>query len=114
MRTPLNVGGLALANSIAALAEATVLVRLIGGRLPGVDVQSLATSVLRMLAASLVMALPVAWLADKLDPLLRPRGTPGEALLLVICVGLGALLYGLASLAFRSDELYALRKLVRR
>jgi putative peptidoglycan lipid II flippase len=114
MRTPLNFGGLALANSIAALAEATVLVRLVSGRLEGVDVQSLSTSALRMLAASLVMALPVAWLAQQLEPLLRPRGTPGEALLVGVCVSLGALLYALASLAFRSEELAALRKLVRR
>lgn len=114
MHTPLNVGGLALANSVAALCEATILVRLVAGRLPGVDVQNLATSVVRMLAASLVMALPVVWLAQTLDPLLRPHGTLGQALLLAVCVGLGAGLYGLASLAFRSDELDALRRLVRR
>ena len=114
MRTPLGVGGLALANSIAALCEATILIRLVGGRLPGVAMSSLGTAVVRMLAASLVMALPVAWLAGQLDPLLRPRGTPGGGLLLAVCVGVGAGLYGLASLVFRSDELAALRKLVRR
>jgi putative peptidoglycan lipid II flippase len=113
MQTPLNFGGLALANSIAALAEAIVLVRLIAARLPGVSVYDLTISALRILAASLVMGLPVAWLAGQLDPLLRTYGTPGEALLVAVCVSSGALLYGLVSVAFRSDEIHALRRLVR-
>src|SRR5207302_1237169 len=36
MQTPLNYGGLALANSIAALTEASMLIRLISLRLPSV------------------------------------------------------------------------------
>ena len=74
----------------------------------------LATPALRILAASLVMGLPLAWLAGQLDPLLRPYGTPGQALLVGVCVSLGAVLYGLVSLAFRSDELHALRRLLQR
>jgi putative peptidoglycan lipid II flippase len=106
-------GGLALANSIAAIVEATVLLRAIATRLPGMDIQGLTVSAVRTLAASLVMALPVAWLAGQLDPLLRPYGSPGQALLLAACIGSGALLYGVASLAFRSDEIHALWRLVR-
>jgi len=107
-------GGLALANSIAALAEASILIHLIYKRLPGMAVGSLTTSVIRMLAASLVMGLPVAWLAGQLDPLLRRYGAPGEAVLLAVCVSAGAVLYGLVSVAFRSDEIHALWRLVRR
>ena len=114
MRTPLNLGGLALANSIAALTEATVLIKLLSIRLPGADVRALGMASLRMLAAALVMGLPVAWLSAQLDPLLRPHGTPGQALQVGLSVAFGALVYGVASLAFRSDELSALRKLVRR
>jgi putative peptidoglycan lipid II flippase len=114
MQTGLSFRGLALANSIAALIEASVLIRLISVQLPGLEVGRLATPAVRILAASLVMGLPVAWLAGQLDPLLRPYGTPGQALLLATCIGSGALLYGLASLAFRSDELHALRRLIRR
>jgi putative peptidoglycan lipid II flippase len=114
MQTPLNYGGLALANSIAALVEAGVLIRLISRRMPELALDSLATSALRMLAASLVMGLPVAWLVVQLNPLLGPFGTPGQAVLLAICVTFGAALYGVVSLAFRSDELHALRRLVRR
>jgi putative peptidoglycan lipid II flippase len=114
MQTPLNYGGLALANSIAALSEASLLLLLISRRLPEVRLDSVTTSALRMLAASLVMGLPVFWLSSLLDPLLRPYGTPGQIALLAVCVPFGAALYGVASLAFRSDELRALLRLVRR
>jgi putative peptidoglycan lipid II flippase len=114
MQTALSFRGLALANSVAALIEASVLLRLIAVRLPGLSVAQLGTPALRTVAASLVMGLPVAWLAAQLDPLLRSSGTPGQALLLAVCVGAGALLYCGVSLAFRSDELYALWRLVRR
>jgi hypothetical protein len=92
MQTGLSFRGLALANSIAALIEASVLIRLISIHLPGLEVSRLATPALRILAASLVMGLPVAWLASQLDPLLRPFGTPGQALLLTACNSAGALL----------------------
>jgi len=49
-----------------------------------------------------------------LDPFLRPYGTPGEALLLAICIGAGAALYAVVSVAFRSDEIQALWRLIRR
>ncbi len=114
MQTPLNYGGLALANSIAALAEAAMLIRLVSLRIPEVQLNSLLTSTVRILAASLVMGLPVAGLASFLDPLLRPYGTPGQAALLAVCVPAGAALYALISLVFRSDELQALMRLVRR
>jgi len=114
MHTGLTFRGLALASSIAALVEAAVLLRFLTVRMPGLRIGMLATPSLRILAASLVMGLPVAWLAGQLDPLLRPYGTPGEALLLATCIGAGALLYALLSLAFRSDEIQTLRRLVRR
>jgi putative peptidoglycan lipid II flippase len=114
MRTGLTFRGLALASSIAALVEAGVLLRFLTRRMPGLNVGGLATPFLRIMAASLVMGLPVAWLAAALDPLLSPYGTPGEALLLLTCVGAGAVLYALISLAFRSDEIYTLWRLVRR
>jgi putative peptidoglycan lipid II flippase len=114
MQTGLSFRGLALANSLAALVEAAVLLRFTSIRMPGLTISRLATPALRILAASLVMGLLVAWLAAQLDPLLRGYGTPGEALLLAICVGTGATVYVVASLAFHSDEIYALYRLVRR
>jgi len=114
MHTGLTFRGLALAASIAALVEASVLLRFLSVRMPGLSIGRLATPFLRILAASLVMGLPVAWLAAQLDPLLRPYGTPGEALLLATCIGSGAVLYAVVSLAFRSDEIRTLRRLVQR
>jgi putative peptidoglycan lipid II flippase len=114
MRTPLTYGGLALANSIAALIEAGILIWLIGRRFPELALENFGTSAVRTLAASLVMGLPVAWLATALGVVLTPWGTPGQALLLGACVVVGAGLYALASLAFRSDELVVLWRLVRR
>jgi hypothetical protein len=74
----------------------------------------LATPVLRCAAAGLVMGLPLVWLVEQLGPVLEPYGSPGEAVLLAICVPAGAALYALVSLGFRSDELVTLWRLVRR
>jgi putative peptidoglycan lipid II flippase len=114
MQTALGFGGLALANSLAALTEASLLIWLISERMPAIRLDALGLSAVRVLAASLVMGLPVAWLAGLLDPLLRPQGLPGQSVLVVVCVAVGAALYGLASWLFRSDELVILRRLVKR
>ena len=114
MRSGMGFRGLALANSIAALVEAGVLLRFAAVRMPGLTSGRLTTPALRILAASLVMGVSVAWLAGRLDPLLGAYGAPGQALLIAFCVGAGAVLYGLLSLAFRSDEVSALWRLVRR
>lgn len=114
MRTGLSFRGLALANSIAALVEAGVLLRLISGRLPGLSISGLATPAVRIVAASLVMGLPIAWLAERLDPVLRPHGTLGQAILVAVCITVGASLYAVVSWIFRSDELQVLRRLLRR
>ena len=114
MQTPLNYGGLALANSLAALTEGTILVWLIGRRMSDFDLGHVGSSALRVLAASLVMGLPVAWLAAAIEPPLRPYGTFGEAVVVCGCVVAGAALYGLASLLFQSEELTALRRLLKR
>ncbi len=113
VRSGMGFRGLALANSIAALVEAGVLLRFAAARMPGLTSGRLTTPALRILAASLVMGVSVAWLAGRLDPLLG-AGTAGQALLIAFCVGSGAVLYGLLSLAFRSDEVSALWRLVRR
>jgi len=114
MRSGMGFRGLALANSIAALVEAGVLLRFAAVRMPGLTSGRLTTPALRILAASLVMGVSVAWLAGRLDPLLGAYGAPGQALLIAFCVGSGAVLYGVLSLAFRSDEVSALWRLVRR
>jgi putative peptidoglycan lipid II flippase len=112
MQTPLSFGGLALANSLAALIEAALLVRLVTGRLTDLDMGRLGVSAVRILAASLVMGFPIAWLAHSIGPLLSPYGTAGQALLVGGCAVIGAALYGLISLLLQSEELAVLRRLV--
>ncbi|MBV9358055.1 MAG: murein biosynthesis integral membrane protein MurJ [Chloroflexi bacterium] len=114
MQTPLNYGGLALANSIAALAEGIILVRLLSWRVPTFEAREVGLSTLRIVAASVVMAVPVAWLARTFESSLDQFGTPGQALLVASCVLAGAAVYVLASYIFRSNELAALRRLIRR
>ena len=114
MRTDLTFRGLALASSLAALVEAGVLLRFVRVRMPGLTIGQLTTPALRILSASLVMGLPVAWLASALDPVLRAYGTPGEAVLLAVCITAGAALYAVVSLAFHSDEIHTLWRLTRR
>ncbi len=114
MQTPLNYGGLALANSIAALAEGIILVRLLSWRVPTFAARDVGVSTLRIVAASVVMAVPVAWLARTFESSFDRYGTPGEALLVACCVLAGAGVYVLTSYLFRSNELAALRRLIRR
>jgi putative peptidoglycan lipid II flippase len=113
MQTPLAFGGLALANGLAALAEGAVLARLVTQRIDGLSIGHIATPALRYLAASLVMGLPVVWLARWLGPLLEPIGAPGGAVLVGGCALVGALVYALSSLLFGSDEVRAFRRLAR-
>lgn len=114
MQTPLTFGGLALANSLAALLEGSVLLVLIARRLGGLDVERLGRSSLRILAASLVMALPIAWLGVNLSPLGQQYGTLGQAVVVGVCTMIGALLYGAVSLVFGSEEILTLRRFIRR
>lgn len=114
MQTSLGYGGLALANSLAALLEAVVLLFLIRHRLISFAVEPLFLSTLRILAASLAMGLPLAWMVRALGPTALAYGTAGSAALVTACGLVGAALYGLASLLFQSDELLALKRLVRR
>ena len=76
--------------------------------------EMLNTSPVPRLGTPVDIAETVAWLAGQLQPVVQPYGTRGEALLLAVCVGSGALLYAVVSLAFRSDEIHAMKRLVRR
>jgi putative peptidoglycan lipid II flippase len=113
MRTPLTYGGLALANAIAALAEAGLLVRLIGGRLDGLDLRPVGASLARTVAASALMGLTIA----ALPRLLRESFALPTTLELALVVGLVAVVGVAAYLAFafvlRSEEPRLLFRLAR-
>ncbi len=69
MRTELNYGGLALANSLAALAEAGALMTLIVRRLPGLPLRAVGLSIARTVAASVMMGLTIATLPQLIQAL---------------------------------------------
>lgn len=114
MQTPLSYGGLALANGIAALVEGALAVRLLGGRLAGLDFRALAGALL----ATLVLGATTAVLALAARALLveaLPDSTlPGLLALVLGVVAVGAVSYlGLATI-LRRDEARLLLSLVTR
>lgn len=113
MQTALNYLGLALASSLAVLAEAAILTRLLGRRLDGLDVRALVGTSMRSLAAAVLMGAAVAalprWLEERL--------TLPTSLELVLVIGivalLGAIIYLGAAYVLRVEEPRILLRLVR-
>ena len=91
MQTPLNYGGLALGNSLAALAEATLLMVLVRRRIPGLELTPVLKSLGRTVAASLLMGITVA----TLPRLLQDRLALPATLELSLVVGLVVLAGGM-------------------
>jgi putative peptidoglycan lipid II flippase len=113
MRTPLNYGGLALANSLAALAEAVILMQVIGGRLGGLDLRAVGASLTRIVVASLLMGIAIATLPQLLqDRLALPKTLELSVIVGVVAVA-GVALYLMLSHLMRSEELRVLLRLAR-
>jgi putative peptidoglycan lipid II flippase len=113
MGTQLNYGGLALANSLAALAEAAVLLFLIRRRIPNLAMAPVLKSLARTVVASLLMGVTVATLPRLLqDQLALP--TTLELTIVVLLVGLaGGTVYFVFSFLLQSEELRVLLRLAR-
>ena len=113
MSTALNYRGLALANSLAALAEAALLLVLIGRRLNGLDLRGVLTSLSRTVVASLVMGITIAALPRVM---VNAFGLPASFELVVV-IGLvalaGATVYLVLAYLLRSEELRVLLRLAR-
>jgi putative peptidoglycan lipid II flippase len=62
---PLQHAGLALANTLATSIEMVLLVWLLARRLDGLEWPQLSATIVRAGAATLVMALPLAWVAGR-------------------------------------------------
>ena len=113
MRTDLNYGGLALAHSFAALAEASVLLFLIRRRIPGLGMGAVMTSLGRTVIASLLMGVTVAMLPRLLQDRLALPPTI-ELSVVVLLVGIaGGLVYFVFSFLLQSEELRVLLRLAR-
>jgi putative peptidoglycan lipid II flippase len=113
MQTPLNYGGLALGNSLAALAEATVLMALVRRRIPGLELALVMKSLGRTVVASLLMGVTVA----TLPRLLQDRLALPATLELTVVVGsvilAGGMVYFVFSFLLQSEELRVLLRLAR-
>jgi putative peptidoglycan lipid II flippase len=113
MRTPLDYGGLALANSLAALAEATLLMALVRRRIPSLDLGPVLVSLGRTVLASLLMGLTVATLPMLLQDRLALPTTLELALTVALVVVAGGMVYFAFSFLLRSEELRVLLRLAR-
>jgi putative peptidoglycan lipid II flippase len=92
MRTGLTFGGLALANAIAALAEATILTALLQRRLGwfrGTDLSFVA----RLVIATALFAAAAAFAGALLTPWVDARHWAGQLVVLAIAGGTGSVAY---------------------
>ncbi|HYU18561.1 MAG TPA: murein biosynthesis integral membrane protein MurJ [Chloroflexota bacterium] len=113
MRTPLNYGGLALANALAALAEGFVLMTVISRRVRDLDLGSVARSLARTVMASILMGITIATLPQVLEDWLSLSRTIELSLVVIIVAAAGAAVYLTFAFLLRSDEITALLRLAR-
>jgi putative peptidoglycan lipid II flippase len=112
MKTDLNYRGLALAHSLAALTEASLLLWLLSRRVGGLPMSTLWSGLARILIASGAMALTIGPLARLFGG--APAGTgPIQAGVLVGICALGAVVYFGVSAIMKSQDLGSLVSLVR-
>ena len=109
-----SVSGLALANSLGVMFEVFVLLVILRRRWRGAHESELAQTLLKTLAASLVMALAIAAV-----DLLWTAALPGQSLPMTMarlaCEGLlGVATFAIAAFALRMQEIAELRALLRR
>ncbi len=113
MQTPLNYGGLALGNSLAALAEATLLMILVRRRIPGLELTPVLQSLGRTVAASLLMGVTVATLPRLLQDRLALPATLELSLVVGLVVVAGGMVFFAFSFLLQSEELRVLLRLAR-
>jgi putative peptidoglycan lipid II flippase len=113
MGTWLNYGGLALANALAVLAEAVLLMTLVRRRLGNLNLAPMLRSLSRTVAASLAMGITIA----ALPRFMVSQLSMPASLELVVVIGLvalaGATVYLVLAYLFRSEELRVLLRLAR-
>ncbi len=104
---PMAHGGLALANSVATLAEMVILLWLLRGKLGGWKESKVGRSLIRTLAASAIMAVVVIGLLN----VLAGWSGPIQA---VVIGGAAVAVYAIAAWILGSSEIRSLPSLLRR
>jgi putative peptidoglycan lipid II flippase len=116
---PLNYGGLALANALAAIGEGAILVWLLSRRMradggSGLGLVRLSNWLWRVCACALAMGVAVVLLSDQLFQKIELTPSVEHALVLTICIGAGAIAYTALAALLQLDEPRTLRAMIRR
>lgn len=110
-----NVGGLALANTLGTAFEVSVLLVALQRRWHGINETALGRTVLKTVAASLVMALAIVLVNALWSSLgLAGRGLAWTIIQIGVEVGVGAAVFLLVATLLKMDELRTLVALVLR
>ena len=109
-----NVSGLALANSLGVMFEVLSLLYILRRRWHGIHENALATSLLKTLAASLIMAAVIVAIDLLWEGLVRDRGLALTIARLAFEGIIGLSVFLLAALILKMQELSELWQIVRR
>lgn len=109
----LSFGGLALANAVAGLTEASILVLLLGRRLDGVHLEKLAFPVAVFTFWAVAQGLVAAAVADYLRALVDVHNLSGQFVQVAGAVGAGAVVYAGLSYSMKSQEFMRLVAMAR-
>ncbi len=112
LMVPLKHGGLALATSLAAALNFTLLVFLLRRKLGLLGGKKIFTSFLKSLGASIVMG-TAAYAVCSLRPWNTSGATVEKVLLLIGSLFMGIFVYGGMSYFLRSEEVYSVMAIVR-
>jgi putative peptidoglycan lipid II flippase len=101
---PLKHGGLALANSLSSMLNATLLLRALGIKLGSLDEDRLKKSIIKIAVCSVVMGVIVWMVASVMIP---TQDLSFRRLFLSVCCCIltGIISYGFFSYLFKSDEI---------
>ncbi|MFO7866181.1 MAG: lipid II flippase MurJ, partial [Candidatus Aminicenantes bacterium] len=104
---PLQVGGIALALSISSVFNFLALYHLLEKRIGAVDKKKFLPSVLKSIAAAVVMGAGVLWGFGALG--YQDADVLGKIIRLAAGVGLGIVIYTVVSLVINRDDLRSLK-----
>ena len=96
--------GLALGTSLAAIANAALLLWLLRRRLGGLDARRLLSTLAKIAASAVVMAIAAAWIQRAMDRALPGAGVAARAFRLAFSIGGGLAALAIAAKLSRIDE----------
>ena len=96
--------GLALGTSLAAIANAALLLWLLRRRLGGLDARRLLSTLAKIAASAVVMAIAAAWIQRAMDRALPGAGVAARAFRLAFSIGGGLEALAIAAKLSRIDE----------